>query len=65
MDFDVGGEKLCRYLPQDTNEMVTQRERREVSLGDRMMGRRDEQCSHSTLTHLLDAKRRRNSINEK
>ena len=38
MDFDVGGEKLCRYLPQDTNEMERERERREVSLGDRMMG---------------------------
>ena len=54
MDFDVGGEKLCRYLPQDTNEMERERERREVSLGDRNDGRRDEQCSHSTLTHLLE-----------
>ena len=26
MDFDVGGEKLCRYLPQDTNEMERERE---------------------------------------
>ena len=26
MDFDVGGEKLCRYLPQDTNETERVRE---------------------------------------
>ena len=31
MDFDVGGEKLCRYLPQDMNEMEREREKRSQS----------------------------------